>query len=67
MLSQIFQQRLTDLLDHITQDQKLLKEFEEALTVNWYTYTANPGSRKSTANNRKPITANRRKIKYCSY
>jgi hypothetical protein len=33
MLSQIFQQRLTDLLDHITQDQKLLKEFEEALTV----------------------------------
>ncbi|OBQ02113.1 MAG: hypothetical protein AN482_20865 [Anabaena sp. LE011-02] len=33
MLSQIFQQRLTDLLDNITQDQKLLKEFEEALTV----------------------------------
>ncbi|MBS9392971.1 MAG: hypothetical protein HEQ29_07375 [Dolichospermum sp. LBC05a] len=33
MLSQIFQQRLTDLLDHITQDQKLLKEFEEALAV----------------------------------
>ncbi|OBQ44265.1 MAG: hypothetical protein HEQ12_01795 [Aphanizomenon flos-aquae DEX188] len=33
MLSQIFQQRLTDLLDHITQDQKLLKEFEEELTV----------------------------------
>ena len=33
MLSQIFQQRLADLLDHITQDQKLLKEFEEALTV----------------------------------
>ena len=33
MLSQIFQQRLTDLLDNITQDQKLLKEFEEELTV----------------------------------
>ena len=33
MLSQIFQQRLTDLLDHITQDQKLLKEFEEELAV----------------------------------
>jgi hypothetical protein len=33
MLCQIFQQRLTDLLDNITQDQKLLKEFEEALTV----------------------------------
>ena len=33
MLSQIFQQRLTDLLDNITQDQKLLKEFEEQLTV----------------------------------
>ena len=33
MLSQIFQQRLTDLLDHITQDQKLLIEFEEELTV----------------------------------
>jgi len=33
MLSQIFQQRLTDLLDNITQDQKLLKEFEEALAV----------------------------------
>jgi uncharacterized protein YaaR (DUF327 family) len=36
MLSQIFQQRLTDLLDHITQDQKLLKEFEEALAVEDY-------------------------------
>ena len=33
MLSQIFQQRLTDLLDNITQDQKLLKEFEDELTV----------------------------------
>ncbi|MEA5554286.1 hypothetical protein VB713_25455 [Anabaena cylindrica UHCC 0172] len=33
MLSQIFQQRLADLLDHITQDQKLLKEFEEELGV----------------------------------
>ncbi|WP_254449538.1 hypothetical protein, partial [Anabaena sp. UHCC 0253] len=33
MLSQIFQQRLTDLLDNITQDQKLLKEFEEELSV----------------------------------
>jgi len=33
MLSQIFHQRLTDLLDNITQDQKLLKEYEETLTV----------------------------------
>jgi len=33
MLSQIFLHRLKVLLDHFTQDQKLLKEFEEALAV----------------------------------